>query len=170
MGAFDLEVQHFIEDIGLFFERMGLPRMAGRVLGFLLISDPPAQSLTGISESLRASKSAVSTAARLLVEAELIEQVPSPVPRRDYFQFKKDGWVLFMKQWLGIMGALHQLTERGLGLMQNKQPDLRERLQEAHDLFSFMEGELPSWLKDWEERQRQIKKTKKKSQAGGGLQ
>ena len=35
-----IEEIHFIEDIGLYFEQMGLPRMAGRILGALLISDP----------------------------------------------------------------------------------------------------------------------------------
>ena len=39
------EEKHFVEDISLYFEQMGLPRMAGRVLGVLLICDPPAQSL-----------------------------------------------------------------------------------------------------------------------------
>lgn len=32
-----IEEKHFMEDIGLFFEQMGLPRMAGRILGVLLI-------------------------------------------------------------------------------------------------------------------------------------
>jgi hypothetical protein len=27
---------HFIKDIGLFFEQLGMPRMAGRILGALL--------------------------------------------------------------------------------------------------------------------------------------
>ena len=42
---------HFIEDIALFFERMGIPRMAGRILGVLLIADPSAQSITDIGEN-----------------------------------------------------------------------------------------------------------------------
>jgi hypothetical protein len=28
------EEKHFVEDISLYFEQMGLPRMAGRVLGW----------------------------------------------------------------------------------------------------------------------------------------
>ena len=63
-----LEETHFIEDIGLYFERLGLPRMAGKILGVLLISDPPAQSITEIGEKLNASKSSISTMSRLLLE------------------------------------------------------------------------------------------------------
>jgi DNA-binding transcriptional regulator GbsR (MarR family) len=146
MAIYDMEEKHFVEDIGLFFERMGLTRMAGRVLGVLLVSDPAAQSLTEISEALEASKSAISTATRLLVEANLIEQVPSPLPRRDYFRFKPGGWLLFMRQQMRLFGTLHQITERGLELMQAKSPELQERLQEAHDLFSSLEAEYPIWL------------------------
>jgi DNA-binding transcriptional regulator GbsR (MarR family) len=141
------EEMHFIEDIGLFFEQIGMPRMAGRILGVLLISDPPAQSITDLAEKLKASKSSISIMARLLVENGLIERVASPVPRRDYYRFKPGGWILYMHQWMGLMSALHQITERGLSLIEGKSPELKERLQEAHDLFSFIEQEFPALLK-----------------------
>ena len=146
------EEMHFIEDIGLFFEQMGMPRMAGRILGVLLISEPPAQSITDLAEKLKASKSSISIMARLLVENGLIERVASPMPRRDYYRFKPGGWTLYMHQWLGLMSALHQITERGLSLMNDKSPDLKVRLEEAHDLFSFIEQEFPALLKALEEK------------------
>lgn len=141
-----LEETHFIEDIGLFFEKIGMPRMAGRILGALLISDPPAQSITELAERLRASKSSISIMARLLVENGLIERVASPLPRRDYYRFKPGGWVIYMRQWLGLMSALHDITERGLALMESKPAELKERLMEAHDLFSTVEEEFPAIL------------------------
>ena len=137
---------HFIEDIGLFFEQLGMPRMAGRILGVLLISDPPAQSITEIGEKLKASKSSISIMARLLAENGLIERVATSVPRRDYYRFKPGGWILYLRQWLGLMAALHQITERGLGLLADKPVELRQRLQEAHDLFSFVEQKFPALL------------------------
>jgi DNA-binding transcriptional regulator GbsR (MarR family) len=143
---------HFIEDIGLFFEQMGVPRMAGRILGALLISDPPAQSITDLVEHLHASKSSISIMARYLVERGLIERVASPVPRRDYYRFKPGGWMVYMRQWLGLISALHEIAERGLALMENKSPELQERLQEAHDLFSFIEQEFPALLSKLEEK------------------
>src|SRR4030067_2005292 len=98
---------------------MGLPRMAGRILGALLISDPAAQSITDLSEKLKASKSSISIMARLLVEHGLVERVASPVPRRDYYRFKPGGWIMYMRQWLGLMSALHQLTPRGVALVED---------------------------------------------------
>ena len=141
-----IEDLHFIEDIGLYFEQMGLPRMAGRILGALLISDPPSQSITDLGERLHASKGSISIMARLLMERGLIERVASPMPRRDYYRFKPGGWNLYMRQWLGLMSGLHQITERGLALMAGKPDSLKERLQEAHDLFSSIEAEFPTIL------------------------
>lgn len=141
-----IEEIHFIEDIGLYFEQVGLPRMAGRILGALLISDPPAQSITDLGVRLNTSKSSISIMARLLVERGLIERVASPVPRRDYYRFKPGGWIIYMRQWLGLMSGLHQITERGMQLMSGKPDALKERLQEAHDLFSNIELEFPPIL------------------------
>jgi DNA-binding transcriptional regulator GbsR (MarR family) len=143
-----LEEVHFIEDIGLYFERLGMPRMAGRILGVLLISDPEAQSITDIAAKLNASKSSISIMARLLIEVGLIERVASPMPRRDYYRFKSGGWILYMQQWLGLMAGLHKIAERGLDLMKNKPEMLQERLMEAHDLFSFMEDHFPALLEN----------------------
>jgi DNA-binding transcriptional regulator GbsR (MarR family) len=140
------EEQHFIEDISLYFEQMGLPRMAGRVLGVLLICNPPAQSLTDLCALLQASKSSVSTTTRLLTEMGLIERVASPIPRQVYFQFKPGGWVVFIRQHLRLWASLHQIAEQGLELLQDRGPESRERLQEAHDMFSLIEDELPALL------------------------
>jgi DNA-binding transcriptional regulator GbsR (MarR family) len=146
-----LEEMHFIEDIGLFFEQMGLPRMAGRILGVLLISDPPAQSITDLAQKLKASKSSISIMARLLVEHGLVERVASPVPRRDYYRFKPGGWIVYMRQWIGLMSALHQITERGMALMDGKEAEQKLRLVEAHDLFSLVEERFPDLLKQLEQ-------------------
>lgn len=146
------EEKHFVEDISLYFEQMGLPRMAGRVLGVLLISDPLAQSLSDLCEILQASKSSISTTTRLLTEMGLIERAASPVPRQVFFQFKPGGWVVFIRQRLRLWASLHQLAEHGLELLQDRDPALRERLQEAHDMFSLIEEELPALLERVENR------------------
>jgi DNA-binding transcriptional regulator GbsR (MarR family) len=140
------EQGHFIEDISLYFEQMGLPRMAGRILGVLLISNPREQSMTDLCEVLQASKSAVSTNARLLDEMGLIERVPSPVPRQVYLRFTPGGWVVFMRMRLRLMASLHQIAERGLELLKDEDALIRARLQEAHDMFSQIEQELPVLL------------------------
>jgi hypothetical protein len=60
------------------------------------------------------------------------------------------GWLVSIRQHL----RLHQLAEQGLGLLQDRDPELRRRLQEAHDMFSLIEEELPSLLQRVESEQR----------------
>ena len=54
--------QQFVEECGLYFEGIGLTRMAGRIIGWLLISDPPHQTQGDLVEVLQASKSSISVA------------------------------------------------------------------------------------------------------------
>lgn len=138
--------RHFIEDVALFCEQMGLPRMAGRVLGVLLISDPPSQSLNELCDYLQASKSSVSTMARLLVGEGLIEPAPCLVPRRDYFRFKDGGWLEFMRRRMEVMAGLHAIADRGLEILDGRDESLRTRLEEAHDVFEFVDSEFRGWL------------------------
>ena len=55
----------FIERMGLALESDGLPRIAGRIFGLLLVSED-ARSLDDLAAELRVSKGSVSTNARLL--------------------------------------------------------------------------------------------------------
>jgi DNA-binding transcriptional regulator GbsR (MarR family) len=139
---------NFIERISLSFEHMGMPRLAGKILGLLLISDPPAQSLVEISGKLKASKSAVSVTMRYLMGLELVEKSPSPLPRQDYYRFKPGGWITYLQNWLELMKGLHRTAEEGLELMSAQSPELKARLVEAHDLFSMLEHELPALVDD----------------------
>ncbi len=47
---------------------------------------------------------------------------------------------------------MHEITERGLSLMQEKPADLQIRLKTAHDMFSFMEDHYGEWLQQWREQ------------------
>ena len=60
--------------------------MTGRVSGWLLLSDPPVQSLTEIAEGLGVSKAAVSGAARLLLQSRVVERVSEPGQRGDFYR------------------------------------------------------------------------------------
>ena len=55
------EERHFVEDVGITFEQTGLPRTAGRIFGWLLISDPPHQSTSELAEALMASRGSISS-------------------------------------------------------------------------------------------------------------
>ena len=124
-GARRLEERHFVEDFGLYFEQMGYPRMAGRILGWLLICDPPSQSAGELAEVLAASKGSLSTMTRLLIQVGLIERVGLPGQRRDYFRIKPGAWPQLIRSQMQSMTGLHQMVERGLTMLSGRDPARR---------------------------------------------
>jgi DNA-binding transcriptional regulator GbsR (MarR family) len=141
--------KHFIEDVGLLLEQSGVPRMAGRILGLLLICNPPHQSPSELAEKLRASKGSISTMTRLLVEMDLIERIALPDDRRDYIRIKRDAWTQIIMFEVSEFVTGRQLAERGLALLEHEPPEQQERLKEARDLYAFLERETPLLIERW---------------------
>ena len=152
------EEKHFIEDVGLLFEESGHPRMAGRIIGCLLISDQPYLSSTELFEILQASKGSLSTMTRFLLQMGLIERVGLPGHRRDYFKIKSGAWTQLVRHAVYELSALRKLAERGLELMEGQDSELKQRLEEARDLFSYMEREYPLLIERWEEEHKKVSK------------
>jgi len=152
----EMEERRFVEDVGLFFEEDGLPRMAGRVLGWLLICDPPYQSLGDLAEALMASKGSISTMTRLLVRVGLIERTSIPGMRHDSFRIRASTDEM-VKQSIARFAAMHQLSERGLKLVEDKNPQIREYLERIHDMSSFLEEHIPSMVEQWERDRKKVR-------------
>ena len=143
--------KYFIEEVGLGFEKLGLPRMAGRILGWLLIANPPYQSSSELVEMLSASKGSISAMTRLLIQAGLVERVSFPGDRRDYFRIKLGAWSAVMEQRLAQIVAIRQLADRGLALLEDDRPEYSQRLREMRDLHAFFEQEWPHLLDRWKQ-------------------
>lgn len=148
------EQKHFIEEVGVLFEMVGLPRMAGRIFGWLLISNPPHQSPGEMAEVLQASKGSISTMTRLLMQIGLIERISLPGQRRDYFRIKPNAWSELTRQRMAQITAFRQLAERGLTLLEAESPQLRQRLEEMRDMHAFCERELPIMIERWEQQRK----------------
>jgi len=147
----EFEKRSFVEELGLFFEQSGMPRMAGRILGWLLLSDPPHQSLNELAEALIASKGSISTTTRLLVQIGLIERISLPGVRHGYFRIRPSASQHLLKQGAEQVTVLRKLAERGLELLEAKASLTRQGLEEMRDMYAFFEGEYPALLERWEQ-------------------
>src|SRR5690606_5303426 len=72
LGSVSLE--RFIEDAGLFYERLGLSRTAGRVMGWLRTAESGDADAPQLAEALAVAKSSMSVALRQLEQAGLVER------------------------------------------------------------------------------------------------
>lgn len=138
----------YIEDVGVFFEGQGLPRMAGRVLGFLMTAEAAPQPTSALIEALTASKGAISVTARQLVDLGLIERVGVPGDRRDFYRVRDDAWVRLLMRNALVAAEMRALAERGLAVTKGA-VEAQERLEEMRDVFAFIEREYPALLERW---------------------
>ena len=151
--------KHFVENVGIFFEQTGMPRMAGRILGWLMISDPPHQTVGELTQILLASKGSISTTTRLLIRLGLIERIGLPGQRHDYFRIKAGAWHQSLKESLSQITAFRQLTERGLELIKDKAHFNRQWLEEMRDMHAFFEREFPALMERWEQEHQEKQAT-----------
>lgn len=78
------KTQQLIERVGLLTEAEGLPRIAGRIFGLLLVT-PGECSLDDMAETLGVSKASISTDARRLEQYGIVVRTSRPGDRRDYY-------------------------------------------------------------------------------------
>ncbi|TDD23376.1 GbsR/MarR family transcriptional regulator [Nonomuraea diastatica] len=144
----------FVDDVALHLEREGLPLITGRVIGWLLICDPPEQSPAQLSETLQVGRSSISTAVRLLTPSGLVEIVRRPGDRHAYYRIAADGWSRMLERRYAQAAGVREITERGLRALDGAPAARRERLANLHALYQFLEAELPAVLRRWQDTRR----------------
>ena len=149
MSIPDEQLLLYVEDFGLYFEQFGLARTAGRMLGWLLVCDPPHQTMDELVDVLQVSKSSISTTSRLLMYIGLVSKVSFPGERKDFYRISEDAWVQGWEAKNNQTTEMKQMATRGLELLPEDETERRERLQEMHDLYAFLEAELPKLTQRW---------------------
>ena len=130
------EEAEFVDRLGLFMEMLGGPRTMGRVYGWLLICDPPQQSLTELAQRLSVSKASVSTVARQLQEGGLIERLPSST-RQHHYRVTPGGFSSVLSAQLSRMKFGIDAADFGLSLLDKTRAEQRERLEDFRDFCEF---------------------------------
>ncbi|MEY9213547.1 GbsR/MarR family transcriptional regulator [Thermobifida halotolerans] len=141
--------RHYVEEVAVVLERMGLVRMHGRVVGWLLVCDPPEQSASDISAALQASKGSISPALRFLRTAGWIEKVPRPGQRRDYYRITPNAWSTMLRQQTPVYAVFTELAARGLDEFRDEPPGRLLRLREMHQFFTWIQEEIPNLVERW---------------------
>jgi DNA-binding Lrp family transcriptional regulator len=142
------EEERFIESMGLFYERQGVPRIGGRILGLLLLAEKPL-ALGEIARLLRVSPASVSTNIRQLQASGIVDPASIPGDRRHYYVFNSEGWDHRLEVAISAMDALGQLCQDALAM-----PGLRHhsKLSEAVEFCAFYREELAGAAERWRAR------------------
>ncbi len=142
----------YIEKVGFFYEAYGLPRTVGRILGLLLIADPQEQSLDEITDALSVAKSSVSTGARFLIQAGLVERAAVEGDRKSFYRVRPGAWAKALRDRLASNTAYQRLAEDGLRVVGGNNEAASRNLREMADLYEYFGRESAAALDRWDEQ------------------
>jgi DNA-binding transcriptional regulator GbsR (MarR family) len=147
----DEVVQQFVERMGLLMENDGLPRIAGRIHGLLLVSDT-AFSLDELSEKLQVSKASVSTNARMLERMGIVERISTPGDRRDFYQMSDDAWErliqVLKRRWRNMQAVFAEYE----ALLPSGMETGKRRLREAELFHTMLLEDVDCLIEQWRAR------------------
>lgn len=140
----------FAEEMGVQFERLGTTRMLGRVLGALMVADPPEITAEDLAVFLQASRGSISQATRQLIQLGLIERINRTGVRRDYYRVRPNAWVEASRHRTDEIHAMQALFKRGLRTMHDASDEARLALEHSLRFMEFWERESQAVFARWE--------------------
>jgi DNA-binding transcriptional regulator GbsR (MarR family) len=140
----------FVEKLAICGEEDGLPRIAGRLIGFLMMQEG-AYSLDDLADALQISKASVSTNARMLEDKGILVRTSSPGDRRDYYEIAPGHFEKFIQNAQRKVQRFHDLVEETLAVLPRTQRVGRRRLRESLLFYQFMMANLNEYQRKWRE-------------------
>jgi DNA-binding transcriptional regulator GbsR (MarR family) len=129
-------IEQFVERVGLIAQTDGLPRIAGRIMGLLVIYGGPF-SFAELATRLQVSRGSISTNSRLLENLGVIERVARPGDRQDYFQMRPKPYLDLLK---GSLGRLYKAREVVADAQRELPADWADTQTRLADLDAFYSG------------------------------
>jgi hypothetical protein len=133
----------FVEEIAeYYFRNDGMPHERGRVIGWLIISEPHEQSASAICDRLGVARSDVDWVSRQLVPAKVLS-------RRDagsgeyHLTMGDSAWVDRMEEVFGKIPAFHEILQEGATLLAGAPEGRARRVVNMERFFGYLATEIP---------------------------
>ncbi|MER6754113.1 MarR family transcriptional regulator [Micromonospora echinofusca] len=141
--------RHYAEEAAVVLSGLGLPPAYGKLLGWLLVCDPPWQTSAQLAEGLGLSKGSVSTGMRMLETSGLARRVPVPGHRGHAYEVRPDA-IIRIAADAAKFRVFRQLMEQGLTVVGGEDAPGSERLRVMRDFYAFVEREVPKLVERFE--------------------
>ncbi|GAA0924760.1 transcriptional regulator [Nonomuraea longicatena] len=125
------------EQVAMRLARDGVPPIAGRILGWLMVCDPPEQSAGQISAAIGASRASLTMNLRVLTGMGFLTWRTRPGDRTMYYRMADDAWQAVVRQQVAGIASFLDITRRGLDLV-GPDDERAARVRQAHATFAWM--------------------------------
>jgi DNA-binding transcriptional regulator GbsR (MarR family) len=156
-------IVEFVERMGLITQAEGLPRIAGRILGLMVVHGGPF-GFADLAERLSVSRASISTNTRLLEDLGVIERTATPGDRQDYFRLSRQPYARLMR---GVVERMRRAREVVQGAQGELPPDMAAAQERLAELDAFYEALIESFgnvIEAWDAK-RQVSAPQKRAPA-----
>ena len=150
-------MMEWIEDMAAHFEASeGMPLIAGRILAFLLICDPPERTAAELAQGLSASTGSISTNVRLLLRLGVISKTTRQGREAALYRVQEERWPELVRQRMQRVTELKELTTVGLRMFSG-QGERARRLRTVSEFYQWLAGEMPDLWRRWESERPKVR-------------
>ncbi|GAA3089771.1 GbsR/MarR family transcriptional regulator [Streptosporangium carneum] len=129
----------WVEKVAAFcVEEWALPPITGRILGWLMICEPPAQSAGDIADAIQASRASLTSNMRFLTSIGLVRKVRRPGDRVVYYRIEDDAWRKVIQRKFASLSVFGDIADEGVALTGGEGPRT-ERIRAAHDSLAWLQ-------------------------------
>ncbi|MEQ9442885.1 MAG: MarR family transcriptional regulator [Cyclobacteriaceae bacterium] len=146
--------QRQVERIGVVFEKAGISPVGGRIIGLLMMAEPPYLTFDDLVERTQASRSSVSTTLKFLQAEGLVDYITFSGDRKRYFQLFASTWLEIFKDRISSLTDFQQVLEETVALRSSQYPEFNQTLKEVSSLYGDLEEKIKKTLEDWEKKRR----------------
>lgn len=146
----------FADHTGRFYaRRYGLPPVAGRLLGYLMVCDPPEQSISELADALLASRSAIAGGIKALEVTHVVQRSRAAGERMDRVRIDMSS-----PQAKGMdiseYDELRAIAHEGLEVLRDAPAERQAALLELTAFADFLVERIPVLQREWEKRRQEL--------------
>ncbi len=142
----------YAEHVGRYWSDFGGNRAQGKIIGWLLICDPPHQSSSQLQDSLHMSAGTVSTNTRILEQIGFVERITFPKDRSTYYRLSTDAWEYLISEKRSAMIGLRKVADEGHAVLGDAPSELHKRIERLSELLDFLDVEMAALAERWRTR------------------
>jgi hypothetical protein len=137
----DDEVLEWVELVARYvWAQDRMPMIAGRILGWLMICDPPEQTAGEIAQAIGASRASLTNNLRLLSGIGFLSERTRRGDRSAYYRADEKAFDRMIQRQIESMGQLRDLLQGGADL--TGPTERGQRLRDAIEVFNWLERAL----------------------------
>lgn len=144
------KARNYLDGFGTMMERVGMPRETGLIWGWLLICDPPCQTIDEMAATLEIAPDTLRQHVSVMEKMNLLERIPLREKGKECIALLSLDQM--MDQRMALVRDILGLLDQGRTEEVAKSPEAQERLRQWHCMYTTLQSELPKLLEPCKSR------------------